>query len=59
MGVSVGEWDGKKSMDGKSVVFVTPEAAIREGFQTFLHRLRQTERLDRIVIDECHTILGD
>ena len=58
-GVSVGEWDGKRSMDGKSIVFVTPEAAIRKGFQTFLHRLRQTERLDRIVIDECHTILGD
>ncbi|THV78820.1 hypothetical protein D6D29_07372 [Aureobasidium pullulans] len=58
-GVSVGEWDGQRSMDGKSIVFVTPEAAMREGFQTFLHRLRQTERLDRIVIDECHTILGD
>lgn len=36
-GVSVGEWDGKRSMDGKSIVFVTPEAAIREGFQTFLY----------------------
>ena len=59
LGVSVGEWDGKRSMDGKSIVFVTPEAAMREGFQTFLHRLRQTERLDRIVIDECHTMLGD
>ena len=46
-------------MDGKSIVFVTPEAAIRKGFQTFLHRLRQTEWLDRIVIDKCHTILGD
>jgi superfamily II DNA helicase RecQ len=46
-------------MDGKSIVFVTPEAAVREGFQTFLHRLRQTERLDRIMIDECHTMLGD
>ncbi|GAB7327445.1 hypothetical protein MBLNU13_g11330t1 [Cladosporium sp. NU13] len=32
MGVSVGEWDSKRSMDGKLVVFVTPEAAIREGF---------------------------
>ena len=31
-GVPVGEWDGKRSMDGKSIVFVTPEAAIREGF---------------------------
>jgi superfamily II DNA helicase RecQ len=59
VGVSVGEWDRKRSMDGKSIVFVTPEAAIWEGFQTFLHRLRQTERLDRIVIDECYTILGD
>jgi superfamily II DNA or RNA helicase len=58
-GVPVGEWDGKRSMDGKSIVFVTPEAAIREGFQTFLRRLRQTERLDRIVIDECHTMLGE
>jgi superfamily II DNA helicase RecQ len=25
----------------------------------FLHQLRQIERLDQIVIDECHTILGD
>ncbi|KAI7592076.1 hypothetical protein KC316_g2508 [Hortaea werneckii] len=58
-GVSVGEWDGKRSMDDKLIVFVTPEAAMRERFQTFLHRLRQTERLDRIVIDECHTMLGD
>lgn len=32
---------------------------MREGFQTFLHQLRQTERLDWIVIDEYHTILGD
>jgi len=32
MSVSVGEWDGKRSMDGKSIVFVTPEAAVREGF---------------------------
>jgi superfamily II DNA helicase RecQ len=37
VGVSVGEWDGKRSMDGKSIVFVIPEAAMREGFQTFLH----------------------
>ena len=39
-GVSVGEWDRKRSIDGKSIVFVTPDAAIRKGFQTFLHRLR-------------------
>ena len=59
LGVSVGEWDSKRSIDSKSIVFVTPEAAMRKRFQTFLHRLKQTERLDRIVIDECHTMLGD
>ena len=37
LGVSVGEWDGKRSIDGKSIVFVTPEAAMREGFQMFLY----------------------
>jgi superfamily II DNA helicase RecQ len=58
VGVSIGEWDGKRSMDGKSIIFVTPEAAMREGFQTFFHRLRQTERLGRVPIDECYTILG-
>lgn len=57
--ISVGEWNGKKSMDGMSIVFVTPEAAIRQGFQKFLRRIQQTERLDRIVIDECHTMLGE
>ena len=31
-GVSVSEWDGKRSIDDKSIVFVTPEAAIRERF---------------------------
>ena len=59
LNISVGEWDGKKSMDSKSIVFVTPEAAIQQGFQTFLRRIRQTEQLDRIVIDECHTMLGE
>lgn len=40
-------------------MFVTPEPAIRPGFQTFLRRARQKERLDRIDIGECHTMLGE
>lgn len=32
IGVSVGEWKGKRSMDGKAIVLITSEAAVREGF---------------------------
>ena len=31
-GVSVGEWDSKRSIDSKSIVFVIPKAAIYKGF---------------------------
>jgi superfamily II DNA/RNA helicase len=37
---------------------VTPESAVREEFATFLNRLRATQQLDRIVIDECHIVLN-
>lgn len=57
--IRVAEWDGRKAVDGASIVLVTPEATKGAGFQTFLRRLKQTERLDRIVIDECHVILGE
>ena len=35
------------------------EATVQDGFQTFLRRMRQTEQLDRIFIDECHVLLGE
>lgn len=57
--IRVAEWDGRKAVDGALIVLVTPEATKGAGFQTFLRRLKQTERLDRIVIDECHVILGE
>ncbi|MBZ4040742.1 hypothetical protein, partial [Novilysobacter selenitireducens] len=40
-----------------SIVLVTPESAVTPDFHSFLNRLRMVRRLDRIVIDECHTIL--
>jgi superfamily II DNA helicase RecQ len=39
------------------VVFVTPESAVTKGFQLFVNRLQAQQQLDRIVVDECHTIL--
>ncbi|KAA8642689.1 uncharacterized protein ATNIH1004_009441 [Aspergillus tanneri] len=43
--------------DKATIVLVTPEPAVQEDFQTFLNRLQQTRRVDRIVIDKCHIVL--
>lgn len=40
-------------------MLVTPEATTTDPFQRYLRRMRQVGMLDRIVIDECHVILGD
>ncbi|KAI6787196.1 hypothetical protein KC361_g9560 [Hortaea werneckii] len=52
-------WSRGQAVDGASIVLVTPEKALLPEFGTFVGRLRQTQRLDRIVIDECHIILND
>ncbi|KAH7159303.1 P-loop containing nucleoside triphosphate hydrolase protein [Fusarium sp. MPI-SDFR-AT-0072] len=39
------------------IVFVTPESAVTKGFSDFVNRLQARSALDRVVIDECHTIL--
>jgi superfamily II DNA helicase RecQ len=39
-------------------VLVTPESAVGEEFATFLNRLRATQQLDQIVIDECYIVLN-
>ena len=59
IGIRCAVWDGTNQPDGASVVLVTPEKATSEAFGTFISRVRQTRRLDRIVIDECHVILND
>ena len=43
----------------KSLIFVTPEAALGPQFASFLNQLRALGKLDRIVIDEAHVILND
>jgi superfamily II DNA helicase RecQ len=52
-------WSNGHAVDGASIVLVTPEKAVSPEFGTFVSRVRQTQRLDRIVIDECHVILND
>lgn len=52
-------WEQDGTVDGASIVLVTPEKAVSPEFGTFVGRMRQTQRLDRIVIDECHVILND
>lgn len=52
-------WEPDRAVDGASIVLVTPERAVSPAFGTFITRIRQTQRLDRIVIDECHVVLND
>lgn len=58
VGISCEEWDARRQPDGAAIVFVTPESAVKAEFATFLNRLRMTQQLDRIVIDECHVVLN-
>ncbi|KAG6174335.1 hypothetical protein E4U36_000699, partial [Claviceps purpurea] len=53
-------WKSDHFNPSASVVFVTPESAVTEGFQDFVRRLQNRAVLDRVVVDECHTLLdGD
>ena len=40
-------------------MLITSESAVSQAFQTFILRIRASYRLERIVIDECHTILDN
>ncbi|KKZ66219.1 hypothetical protein EMCG_08055 [[Emmonsia] crescens] len=59
LGISCVEWESRRPPDEASIVLVTPESALSEDFITFLNRQRLNHRLDRMVIDECHTVLND
>lgn len=59
MGIPCREWSRGSIPHAARLVFVTPESAISEDFQTFINRLQATQQLDRIIIDECHVILNN
>ncbi|KDN71707.1 hypothetical protein CSUB01_12644 [Colletotrichum sublineola] len=57
LGIRCAEWKSDRVPGQVSIVFVTPESAMSKRFQDYLEGLRVTAQLDRIVVDECHTIL--
>jgi superfamily II DNA helicase RecQ len=58
-GISCVEWEGRTPADGCSIVLVTPESVFTQDFQNFLNRQIISQRLDRVVIDECHIVLNE
>ena len=48
---------GEPAARAASVVLVTPESVVTKGFRGFINRLVARQRLDRVVVDECHVIL--
>jgi hypothetical protein len=59
LGLRCHEWGNRQPGDGAQIVLVTPESVVGQGFRTFLNRMRATQQLERIVIDECHVVLND
>jgi superfamily II DNA helicase RecQ len=56
-GISSIMWDKGQADRMAQVVFVQPESAVGTRFNQYLNRLEGLGQLDRIVIDECHTVL--
>jgi hypothetical protein len=50
-------WESQRPNRVASVIFVSPESAVSKTFSTFVNRLKGTFQLDRVVVDECHTVL--
>ncbi|KFZ23511.1 hypothetical protein V502_02012 [Pseudogymnoascus sp. VKM F-4520 (FW-2644)] len=50
-------WKSQNLHETASIVFVTPELAMTKGFADFITWKQEMHQLDRIVFDECHTIL--
>jgi superfamily II DNA helicase RecQ len=57
LGIPSAKWDGRRPPYWARIVFTTPEGAATKSFGRFLDEKRTLRQLDRIVIDECHTML--
>ncbi|KAL9606886.1 MAG: hypothetical protein Q9167_008133, partial [Letrouitia subvulpina] len=58
-GIDCEEWNRRRPPDRARIVLVTPESARSDDFSRFINRLNGQQRLDRIVIDECHMVLNE
>ena len=50
-------WSSLRPHDIASIIFVTLESAMTKAFAGLMNRLEEMSQLDRIVVDECHTVL--
>lgn len=56
-GIPCAEWNGSRPPYHARIVLVTPESAVSPAFGRFIDEKRTMHQLERIVMDECHTIL--
>jgi len=59
MGIVCVAWQPQRPPDDAQIVLVTPESAVGGDFRTFINRMKAVQKLDRIVIDECHVVLNE
>lgn len=57
MNIPTAQWRSNQMVGHTRLVFVTPETLFTKHFQGYLDSLQSQAQLDRIVVDECHTIL--
>lgn len=57
MNIAAAQWRSNQTVGNARIIFVTPETALTKHFLTYLDVLQSQAQLDRIVVDECHTIL--
>ncbi|RGP67242.1 hypothetical protein FSPOR_6111, partial [Fusarium sporotrichioides] len=57
MNIPTAQWRSDQIVGHARLVFVTPETVFTKHFQGYLDALQSQAQLDRIIIDECHTIL--
>jgi superfamily II DNA helicase RecQ len=57
-GIEASIWNSKTGVhQGSRIILVITEAVFTAAFQHFIQRLQNQFAMDRVVVDECHTIL--
>lgn len=57
LGIASIIWNSRRPHETAPLIFVTPESALSGGFGGLLARLVAAHQLERVVVDECHTVL--
>jgi hypothetical protein len=50
-------WNSRQGTPTASIVFVTPESAVTGGFRDYVNRLQNQGVLERVILEECHTLM--